>query len=85
MCDVEKIGTPFGNSITIEHQRDPSLRATEFVVANRHPTSGVEIGFVFICYDNGRIEIGDPQELMPGVDISATRLPTPAKPEIRHS
>jgi hypothetical protein len=68
MCNVINIGKALGGHITIEHQRDASIRATEIVIVNT-TTSGVETGVVVIAYDNGGLTVGKPFGLTKGQDI----------------
>ena len=69
MCDIIEIGVgERKKNISIEYQRDPSLRTTELVIINRSP-KGEETGMLLICYDNGKIAYSTPAKLIEGVDI----------------
>ena len=43
--------------ITIEYERDASLRAREVIIANRSRDGGAEGWVKFWCFDSGRIAI----------------------------
>ena len=68
MCKlVEITRDAVPSNISIEFERDPSLRATEVLIINRGPNNREEYGMKIICYDNGKIEPGI--KLIDGVDI----------------
>ena len=49
MCDLP-------SSITIEHQRDESIRGRELLLINRDRT-GKEYGALLFCFDDGSIAL----------------------------
>ena len=71
MCKVVRVGVgEHPDHISIEFERDPSLRACEVVVVNRSAKTGEERQAVkLICYDNGEIKAGRIADLVDGVDV----------------
>ncbi len=66
MVEIQKGAVPA--NISIEFERDASLRVVAVVVINRD-RDGVEYGIKLLCHDNGRISGGT--RLRDGVDIVA--------------
>ena len=58
------------DKITVEFQRDASLRVTEVVIVNHNHAGNERQGVRFMCHDNGDITmLGGPVNLIEGVDI----------------
>ena len=71
MCDtIDHRRATTGTSITVEFERDPSLRATEIIVIN-HDREGNECEAVkMIAQDNGKfMKVSGAVKLVEGVDI----------------
>lgn len=72
MCQMIKIKRDaVPSNITIEFERDASLRAVAIVVIN-HNCDGEEVeGVKLIAQDNGKFyAVGTPKELRNGVDLT---------------
>ena len=66
MCEIVEIGLKGRNkNITIEYERDASLRATEIIIVNNGQKG--EYGLRLTCLDTGEIRGG--YELTDGTDI----------------
>ena len=69
MCDIIEFGRGSPKHITVEFERDASLRATAVVIVATSP-SGEEMGLKHLITDKGKfIQVGTPVDLIEGVDI----------------
>lgn len=68
MCTITRINRDaVPKSISIEFERDASLRGTEVVIINDGPKG--EHGVKLVCYDNGEIQVSGVAELKYRTDI----------------
>ncbi len=69
MCNMIKYGLEHPRHISIEFERDASLRATAVVIVATSP-DGVETGLKHVITDKGKfVQVGEAAILMEGVDI----------------
>ena len=73
LIEIRKGAVP--SNITIEFERDASLRAVEVLVVNRDRSGRERDGVVLFCEDSGRITPGPVAELADGVGM---QVPVPA-------
>ncbi len=70
MCDIIEYGRGSPKHISVEFQRDASLRVTEVCIIATAP-DGTETGLKLLISDKGKfIREGTSQKLLEGVDIT---------------
>ena len=74
LIEIRKGAVP--SNITIEFERDASIRAVEALVVNHGRDGAERDGVVLLCHDNGRITPGQVSELADGAEMRAP-LPGP--------
>lgn len=71
MCDIIEYGRGAPKNISIEFQRDPSMRSTIVVIVAKNRNGIEEQGVSLLISDKGDIlKVGTPQKLIEGVDIT---------------
>ena len=68
LVEIKKGAVP--SNISIEFERDASMRAVEIIIINRDRNGIVCEGIKLIAQDNGKFySVSDPANLVDGVDI----------------
>ena len=70
MCDIIEHGRGASKNISVEFERDASMRATEVIVIGRSPNGQEEEGVSFIISDRGKfLRVGKPTRMIERVDL----------------